>query len=70
MRVSFDEKANAVYFSLTNNVDRAQVAESEEVRPGVILDLNDKGEVLGLEILNVKGRIPLDELKKVLVDVA
>jgi uncharacterized protein YuzE len=32
------------------------VAESEEVRPGVVLDFDEQGRVLGIEMLDVRER--------------
>jgi uncharacterized protein YuzE len=36
MKLHFDEKANAIYLRL----DDSKIIESEEVRPGIMLDLN------------------------------
>ena len=54
MRVRFDQQADALYVRL----DESPVAESEEVRPGVVLDLDERGEVVGIEILRVGRRLP------------
>ena len=59
MRVRFDEQADALYVRLAES----PVAESEEVRPGVILDLDARGEIVGIEILRVGQRLPTAELK-------
>jgi uncharacterized protein YuzE len=42
VRVQFDEKADAVYFRL----DESEIIESEEVRPGILLEFNKPNEVL------------------------
>jgi uncharacterized protein YuzE len=47
VRVRFDEQADALYVRL----DESPVVESEEVRPGVVLDLDERGEIVGIEIL-------------------
>lgn len=47
MKLKVDEKNDALYFSL----DESAIVESEEVQPGVILEFNDKGQVVGVEIL-------------------
>jgi uncharacterized protein YuzE len=54
VRVRFDKQADALYVRL----DESPVAESEEVRPGVVLDLDERGEVVGIEILRVGRRLP------------
>ena len=61
MKVHFDEKSDAVYIRLNKN---KKIMESQEVQRGVILDFDEKGEVVGIEILGVKKRIPIEELKK------
>ncbi len=60
MRIRVDEANDALYFRL----DESAIIESEEVQPGVILDFNDKGQKIGIEILGIKGRIPEKELKR------
>ena len=66
MRVQFDEKADAIYFRL----DESPIKESEEVYPGIILDFNESSQVVAVEVLRVKGRIPLDSLKQMIFEVA
>ncbi len=66
MRVHFDEEADAVYLRL----DESQVVESEEVEPGVVLDFNQSEQVVGVEILRVKERVPLASLKQIQFEVA
>ena len=61
MKVHFDEQADALYLRL----DDSPVVESEEVRPGVVLDFNDAHQVVGVEILRVKERVPLAHLKQI-----
>jgi uncharacterized protein YuzE len=60
MRVHFDEKADALYLRL----DDSKVIDSEEVRPGVVLDFNDQNQVVGIEIRRVKERVPLANLRQ------
>ena len=66
MRVHFDEKADAIYLRL----DESKIVESEEVHPGIILDFNERDEVVGVELLRVKSRIPLANLKQMQFEVA
>ncbi len=60
MKVHFDEKADAIYLRL----DDSKIIESEEVQPGVVLDFNDQNQIVGVEILRVKSRVPLANLKQ------
>ena len=66
MRVHFDEKADALYIRF----DESKILESEEVKPGIILDFNEKDQVVGIEILNLKERIPVENLKKLQFEIA
>ena len=43
MRLHVDKEADALYLRL----DDSKIIESEEVAPGVILDYNEKDEVVG-----------------------
>jgi len=64
MRLKIDKGSDALYFRL----DESAIAESEEVQPGVILDFNKDGVVVGLEILGLSKRIPPDKLSLVQVE--
>jgi uncharacterized protein YuzE len=66
MKVHFDQKSDALYFRL----DESPIVESEEVKPGVILDFNAKNQVVGVEILRVQERVPDASLKEMKFEVA
>ena len=52
MKIEYDQQADAMYIRLRAD----SVAESDEVRPGVVLDFDVEGQVLGIEILDVSKR--------------
>jgi uncharacterized protein YuzE len=52
MKIEYDRQADAMYIRLKAGI----VAESEEVRPGVVLDFDAEGRVLGIEMLDVSQR--------------
>lgn len=66
MRVHFDKQSDAIYFRL----DDSKIVESEEVKPGIILDFNEHDQVVGVEILNAGKRVPESSLKQMLFEVA
>lgn len=66
MRMRFDEKADALYLRL----DDSTIVESEEVQPGIVLDFNEHNQVVGIEILRVKERVPLANLRQMQFEVA
>ena len=60
MKLIIDRESDALYFRL----DEDAIVESEEVQPGVILDFNQKGQVVGIEILSLSSRVDVDKLRK------
>jgi uncharacterized protein YuzE len=66
MQLHFDKDADALYLKL----DESAIVESEEVRPGVVLDFNSSDQVVGIELLGIGKRISLEALKEVAVQVA
>ncbi len=59
MRLKIDKESDALYFRL----DESVVVESEEVQPGVILDFNSEGAVVGIEMLNLSRRVAPERLR-------
>lgn len=64
MRLKIDRESDALYLRL----DESPVVESEEVQPGVILDLNAEGNMVGIEILNLSSRVDPEWLRVVQVE--
>lgn len=61
IKLTVDKQADALYLRL----DDSKIIESEQVSPGVILDFNAAGEVIGVEMLNISRRIPDLDLKHI-----
>ncbi|MBI5564161.1 MAG: DUF2283 domain-containing protein [Chloroflexi bacterium] len=59
MRLKIDHESDALYFRL----DESQIVESEEVQPGVILDFDAAGNVVGLEMLAISKRLTPEKLR-------
>lgn len=53
MRFHYDKKKDALYIRL----DESPYAESNEVEDGVIFDYNQKGKLIGIEILDASKRL-------------
>jgi uncharacterized protein YuzE len=59
MKLEFDAQADAVYLELTD----VEVEESKEIQPGIIVDYDAEGRIVGIEVLYVSKRAELP-LKK------
>jgi uncharacterized protein YuzE len=66
MKLHFDKDADALYLKL----DASAIVDSEEVRPGVVLDFNADEQVVGIEIRGLGKRLPAEALKEVAIQVA
>ena len=60
MRIKVDQKNDVLYFRL----DESAIVDSEEIKPGVILDYDSKDNVVGIEILGLSKRVPIEMLRK------
>jgi len=52
MRVRVDHTADAVYLNLTDR----PIKDSEEVADGIVVDYDDAGRIVGIEILDASKR--------------
>jgi uncharacterized protein YuzE len=58
MILRYDPEADAARIVLAD----ARIDESEEVSPGVVLDFDFDGRIVGIEILNASTRLPASAL--------
>jgi uncharacterized protein YuzE len=58
VRIKVDRENDALYFRLDEN----RIVESEEVRPGVILDFDENDQVVGVEFLGIAARATKEDL--------
>ena len=58
MRISYDKDADAMYIKLVNG----EFSKNREVHEGIVLDFDRDGRLLGIEILDVSTRYPLEEI--------
>ena len=59
MRLKIDRENDALYLRL----NEAAIVDSEEVDPGVILDFDQEGHMVGIEILSLSTRTEPDKLR-------
>ena len=58
MKLTVDREADALYLDL----DESPAADSEEISPGLILDYNAEGKVVGIEMLYLSKRVGTEKL--------
>lgn len=63
MRIHYDPRADALYLKFQEGVAR----RTKKVEEGVLVDLDGNGRLYGIEIIGMRGRIPIPELGKILV---
>ena len=64
MRLKVDQKADALYLSLSD----APANRSEEVSPGIIVDYDEQNHVVGVEMLYLSKRAPDTEIHRLLFE--
>ena len=53
MKVKYDKETDILYISLSNE----SIAESDEDKPGVILDYSISGALVGIKLLNASQKM-------------
>jgi uncharacterized protein YuzE len=60
LRTSYDPEADA--FMVRFAPKGTAIEQTEEVAPGVMLDFDSKGQVIGIEVLSVSRRMAVADL--------
>jgi len=55
MVIRYEKELDIIYIKLTD----AKVVESDEEKPGIILDYDESGSIIGIEILNASKKVNL-----------
>ncbi len=58
MRITYDEKVDALYIRLKES----RYYESDEVKEGFLLDYDNAGNIIGIEILDASDYLSAEEL--------
>ena len=64
MKITFDKEADAVYIELSSG----EFASNKKIDNNTIIDLDEDGNIIGIELLNVSKRIPKDFLSRISVE--
>ena len=66
MKISCDPEADAIYVHFRSNGET--VAETREVTEDILVDVDDKENIMGLEILFASQQIPATELASITIE--
>lgn len=61
MEISYDKQADAMYIEFR----KGEFAKNKKVDDFTIIDLDSEGNILGIELLEVSKRIPIESLSEV-----
>ncbi|NLX12053.1 MAG: DUF2283 domain-containing protein [Phycisphaerales bacterium] len=64
MKLKIDHEADALYLSLSEQ----PATESEEVSPGIIVDYDEKGQAVGIEMLHLSKRASGADIQRLLFE--
>ncbi|TSC92354.1 MAG: hypothetical protein CEN89_748 [Candidatus Berkelbacteria bacterium Licking1014_7] len=64
MELSFDEKADAFYLRF----QKGKIKKTIEINKGTLMDIDAKGQLLGIEILDVSAKMPIKDLGKISIN--
>ncbi|HBB93241.1 MAG TPA: hypothetical protein DC042_16370 [Bacteroidales bacterium] len=64
MRIKYDKETDVVYIQFSNS----QITESDEEKPGIILDYDAEGGIVGIEVLNASTK--MEQANSVVYEVA
>jgi len=64
MKLKVDQQADALYLTLSES----PASRSEEIAPGIILDYDASGQVVGIEMLYLSKRAPGSEPNRLLFE--
>ena len=65
MEIKIDLKADALYIKF----QKGKFARNKRIDEDTIIDLDSKGKLLGIEMLNITEKIPISQLSDVSVKI-
>ena len=64
MKIEYSKEVDALYVRLRE----AKIVDSMDVEEGVTVDLDDKGHIVGLEILDASEKLELSDLVNISIE--
>ncbi|OGL51098.1 MAG: hypothetical protein A3C43_10230 [Candidatus Schekmanbacteria bacterium RIFCSPHIGHO2_02_FULL_38_11] len=64
MKIEYSKEADAIYVYFKEEY----VAKSKEIEDGVVVDFDEKGQLIGIEVLDVSQRFKLSDIVNVNIE--
>jgi uncharacterized protein YuzE len=64
MKISYDPRADVLYIKFQDG----SAFRTRKVEEGLLVDLDAAGRLYGIEIIGMKGRIPILDLGKIILE--
>ena len=64
MKIEYSKEADALYVYFKEEF----VAKSKEIEDGIIIDFDEKGQLIGIEVLDVSQRFSLSDIVNVNIE--
>ena len=64
MKIEYSKEADAIYVYFKEDY----VAKSTEIEDGVVIDFDEKGQLIGIEVLDVSQRFSLSDIVNVNIE--
>jgi len=65
MKISFDPKYDVLYLKFSED----KIADTVEVDGGVLIDYGDRGQMIGIEILDASRLIKANPLQEIVIKI-
>ncbi len=64
MKIEYSKEADAIYVYFKEEY----VAKSKEIEDGVVVDFDEKGQLIGIEVLDVSQRFSLSDIVNINIE--
>ncbi len=64
MKIEYSKDVDALYIRLRE----ARIADSKDIEEGVTVDLDEKGHIVGIEILDASEKLELSDLVNISIE--
>jgi len=64
MKIEYSKEADALYVYFKEEF----VAKSKEIEDGIVIDFDEKGQLIGIEVLDVSQRFSLSDIVNVNIE--